>query len=337
MSAVSIIVPVYNAEQYIENCINSILAQNFKDFELILVDDGSTDLSGEICDRFALNDKRVRVLHLSNAGVSSARNAGIEHSAGDFIMFCDSDDYVSPDWMEKLYNRAINAPDCLALGGYTIHDLRGKTGRHELITYDKESCNKADFFEVCLKLLFYVVWNKIFNAEIIKKNNLRFNSDISLGEDLLFCLDYLRLSGDKIYITPDCGYQYVLRERESLNYKYYPNLKDINIKLYSEIYSCMESFGTDMSVYSEGFYFLYLRMLTETLKNTMSPQNKMSYFEKIRYNNSLMQSDIYKTCLKNAGPGEYSKLFLMCLKTGYYPVVIFYKKLCTLKRILKKH
>ena len=98
----SIIVPVYNVEQYLENCINSVLNQSYRNFQLILVDDGSKDSSGEICDRFAQKDSRVKVMHKQNAGVSGARNTGIEIATGQFICFIDSDDWIESDYLQKI-------------------------------------------------------------------------------------------------------------------------------------------------------------------------------------------------------------------------------------------
>lgn len=99
---ISIIVPVYNVEQYLENCINSVLNQSFRNFQLILVDDGSKDSSGEICDRFVQKDSRVKVIHKSNAGVSAARNAGIDIATGQFICFIDSDDWIESEYLQKI-------------------------------------------------------------------------------------------------------------------------------------------------------------------------------------------------------------------------------------------
>lgn len=98
----SIIVPVYNVEQYLENCINSVLNQSFRNFQLILVDDGSKDSSGEICDRFAQKDSRVKVIHKPNAGVSAARNTGIDIATGQFICFIDSDDWIESEYLQKI-------------------------------------------------------------------------------------------------------------------------------------------------------------------------------------------------------------------------------------------
>ena len=111
MALISIIVPIYNVEKYLEECINSILAQTYKELELILVDDGSTDHSGEICDKYASLDNRIRVFHQKNQGVSVARNNGLAFVHGEYMTFVDSDDYIAPDMVELLYNnmRAENA------------------------------------------------------------------------------------------------------------------------------------------------------------------------------------------------------------------------------------
>ena len=102
MPKISIIVPVYNTEKYISNCIESILKQKEKDFELLLIDDGSKDQSGRICDTYATKDDRIKVIHKKNGGVSSARNLGIDHAKGEMIFFIDSDDTVGPDYLKNL-------------------------------------------------------------------------------------------------------------------------------------------------------------------------------------------------------------------------------------------
>ena len=104
---ISIIVPVYNVEKYLKRCIDSILNQSFTDFELILVDDGSTDNSGEIIDEYAIKDERIKVIHKENGGLSSARNVGIEYSKGNYIAFVDSDDYINKNMYKILYKNAI--------------------------------------------------------------------------------------------------------------------------------------------------------------------------------------------------------------------------------------
>ena len=117
---VSIIVPVYNAEKHISDCLDSLLSQVFKDFEIILVDDGSKDCSGEICDRYAGKDSRVTVIHKENAGVSSARNKGIEQARGKYLVFVDSDDTVQPEYIGTLYKEITREDEDLVICGYKI-------------------------------------------------------------------------------------------------------------------------------------------------------------------------------------------------------------------------
>ena len=121
MPVISVICPVYNAEKYLARAVKSVLAQSFEDFELILVDDGSTDNSGELCDAFAAEDKRVRVIHQANGGVSRARNAGIDSARGEYIAFIDSDDYVFPYWLSDLYEAiAAEGADISRAGHYCV-------------------------------------------------------------------------------------------------------------------------------------------------------------------------------------------------------------------------
>ena len=121
---ISIIVPVYNADRYLKNCISSILNQSFYNFELILINDGSKDCSGEICDNYASKDKRVKVIHKNNEGVSIARNIGIDMSKGKYIMFCDSDDVIEKDWCRSLYNLYTNNHNSVAVCGFNIINYR---------------------------------------------------------------------------------------------------------------------------------------------------------------------------------------------------------------------
>ena len=123
---ISIIIPVYNVETYISNCIESILNQTFKDFELLLIDDGSIDESGRLCDNYKKKDSRINVIHTKNQGVSKSRNLGIKKAKGKYIMFCDSDDYVDKYWCEKLYNTIKNNPNSFILCSFTVHNQREK-------------------------------------------------------------------------------------------------------------------------------------------------------------------------------------------------------------------
>ena len=127
MSEISILVPVFNVEPYLEKCLKSLLAQTFQDIEIILVDDGSTDGSGEICDRFATTDERIHVIHKPNEGLSCARNIGISASTAPYIMFADSDDWVEPDFCQSPYRAAVDNNADLVLFSFTLVPADGRT------------------------------------------------------------------------------------------------------------------------------------------------------------------------------------------------------------------
>ena len=183
---ISVIVPIYKAEKYIYNSIDSIINQPFTDFELILVDDGSPDNCGTICDEYAKNDKRIKVIHKKNGGVSSARNIGIEKSSGKWICFVDSDDYLQPGF---LMNPNEYKED-LIIQSYQVFGDENRVIRYENKTITENNlkdCIKDHVDE----LIYRVPWGKLFKSNIIKDNNIRFHTDIHIGEDTLFMLEYL--------------------------------------------------------------------------------------------------------------------------------------------------
>ena len=203
----SIIVPVFNADEYLDRCLISILSQDFDSFEVILVDDGSTDASPLICDRYSATDPRFRTVHKKNGGVSSARNAGLELAKGEYIMFVDSDDALLPDALELMFENIIN--EDVVVGGYTIY-IEGTPGREVLplksATYRGEDMNafyKANIRRNCEML--DAPWSKIFRRKAI--GNLRFCEDLNYAEDKLFVFTFLsRCSSARTCSVPVYAY-----------------------------------------------------------------------------------------------------------------------------------
>ena len=191
---VSIIVPVYNVENYLEECVRSVLEQTYRNFELLLVDDGSTDSSPALCDRFAGEDPRVRAIHKENTGVSSTRNRGIEEARGDFIMFVDSDDLIQPEMLRKMVYAMTRYQTDLAISGFerfrddwvqhyrlSPYSLLILQGQMELASvYKKPNTN---MFGVS-------IWAKMYRADIIREHHIRFQTDIDYEEDCCFNIDY---------------------------------------------------------------------------------------------------------------------------------------------------
>lgn len=185
----SIIIPVYNTEKYLEKCVDSVLTQTYTDFEIILVDDGSKDKSSIICDKYSSKDARVRVVHKTNGGVSSARNTGLDICRGEYVMFVDSDDWLDPDFCEKLMSKAEGAD--LVAGGYTMVDKSGKSEyalKNRTIIFPEQL--GTNFDELYQKNFFNAPFSKIYKRDLIV--NQRFNTSVALGEDFLFNLEYLK-------------------------------------------------------------------------------------------------------------------------------------------------
>ena len=192
--SVSIIVPVYNAEKTIRRCIESILHQSCGDFELLVVDDGSPDSSGAICDAYAAGDARVRVFHKENGGVSAARNLALEQARGKYIQFLDSDDWITPDATLLLLRAAeeheadLVISDFYRVVGERV-SVKGDIEEGSVLTQEEYAAhmmeNPADFY-------YGVLWNKLYRRSIVERYRLRMDEEISWCEDFLFNLEYIR-------------------------------------------------------------------------------------------------------------------------------------------------
>lgn len=196
MPKYSVIIPVYNCIPYLELCIDSILAQSIRDFELLLVDDGSTDGSGELCDRLSLRDPRIRVFHKPNGGAASARNMGIENAAGEYLLFIDSDDTIEPDTLVLVDKETANGAELVIFGmafDYYRGNMLEKT--EKLCCAYSGRCTVAELAEEFSDFFddnaLSSSCNKVFLHAPILQNRLRFPEGITLYEDLDFCVAYL--------------------------------------------------------------------------------------------------------------------------------------------------
>ena len=263
---ISVIVPVYKTEEYLERCVNSILNQTYKEIELILVDDGSPDKCPEICDTFAQRDDRVKVIHKSNGGVSTARNAGLEIARGDYISFVDSDDYIELDMYEKMLSKAIeydcDVTMCDCVKDYpehsTIytHDIRdGFYSYEELLT---------EYYPHLIMMENVEYPATISNVTILWKNTLntpdmRYEPGIRFSEDLLFGAKLLRNAKSFYYMKGEALYHYVFNE-SSASHTFVDNKWDDYIKLFrciSNEFSNDRSFDFDYQIDLCLLFFVY--------------------------------------------------------------------------------
>ena len=212
---VSVIVPVYKVEEFLPKCIDSILNQTFRDFELILVDDGSPDNCGTICDEYAAKDSRIVVIHQENSGLSSARNAGLDIATGKYIYFVDSDDTIRSNLLETVIPYLDSGGDLVVFNHERIYsDGKVMPSKHELGTLTISKSNRAGFY--INTLLSYSIgweaWNRVFRRDIVETNHLRFADNRRIfAEDLYFSLCYCA-HVQKIISIPQLLYCYSVRE-----------------------------------------------------------------------------------------------------------------------------
>lgn len=217
MTRISVIVPVYNVEKYLSRCINSILTQTFSDFELLLINDGSTDNSGEICDIYAQKDKRIKVFHKRNEGVSAARNFGIENAIGEWIIFMDSDDYFSRNAFNLLLKTALYHKTSISTANFWIEqgENRWIFCRHGI-----EKAFKHSYIRLYFGLINFRAGSTLYSHQILKDHN--FDTALSRYEDAKHIYGIIR--NKKIAYTPTCVMTYSLDKKDGLSHK----VKDIS-------------------------------------------------------------------------------------------------------------
>jgi glycosyltransferase involved in cell wall biosynthesis len=214
---VSIIVPVYNTTEYLPRCIDSILAQTYENLEILLINDGSYDNSGEICDSYAAKDNRIRAVHQENAGVSAARNAGLNAAQGEWLGFVDSDDMILPDMFEKLYTAAIHNNKKISACGFTKHHLNGWK-EHRVSPSLPNDIPYEKSIELAMDDHHYdgIMCNKLFHHSIIQGDNpLRLDISIHFCEDLLFVAQAL-VRADGVAYVSEALYHYYVRQNSAI-------------------------------------------------------------------------------------------------------------------------
>ncbi len=209
---ISVIIPVYNAEKYLEESVNSIISSSvFYELEVLLVDDGSKDDSGAICDGFSQKYENIRTFHIENGGVSNARNVALSQAKGEYITFCDADDYYINDILSVALHK-LNETDSDLLFFEYLNENEDKSYSRVMYPFEKntvlkETCN-SDFFRFMLgETRFNSLWNKIFKREIITKNSILFNKEQRRGGDRDFVVHFLAKCETAFYI-PEAGYFY---------------------------------------------------------------------------------------------------------------------------------
>ena len=327
MAMVSVIVPVYNVEKYLHRCVDSILAQTFTDFELILVDDGSPDKCGAICDEYAQKDNRIRVIHKENGGPSSARNTGMEIAAGQYYMFCDSDDYVAPQWCERMFNAIRAHPNALVSS-----DIY-KTGHNEDFLIEQEEFADeimlSDYFSLYKHGISAYTPNKIFDSSIIRKNEIKFNPNCRFSEDVAFVVEYCCYCKEIVYI-PQKLYCYNQNDM-SLMCRYYDDLFALHLlPFWCRLQLIREE---ELGEYCDIWLYQFIHLFD----NVFDPRNSRPFLKKMLYNQKMMNTKEFRYCLAHAAGKKETSLTISILEThNYYLYWVFCKLAQFKQKILRK-
>ncbi|MBO5019506.1 MAG: glycosyltransferase family 2 protein [Clostridia bacterium] len=266
MAVVSIIVPIYNSEKYLNRCIDSILSQTFKDFEVILVNDGSSDNSGKICDDYALNDNRVKVLHKQNGGVSAARNDGIRAASGEYIMFVDSDDYIDSGMLQFMLEKQAGDVELVIcstriVGVQATQDFHLRDGEYYPCGLIEKFCLDNSF-----KISLSSPFAKLFRKCVLIENELVFDTNMSLGEDTDFNMRYVSKMHKKTVVMNEIYYSYVKDNEDSLFSKFRSHHYSNVTSVYDRIYEVASELGCSEAALLNLTEGHINRLITDVLK-----------------------------------------------------------------------
>ncbi|MDY4231555.1 MAG: glycosyltransferase family 2 protein [Candidatus Faecousia sp.] len=322
MKPVSIIVPVYKVEPYLRRCVDSILDQTFTDFELILVDDGSPDNCPAICDEYAKNDERIRVIHKKNGGVSSARNVGMKIAQGKYFLFCDSDDYVSPYWCEALYKQIEKSPDAWVycdLVRVEDTDLQSHLDMEE-----KQIAQNVSYYQTYLMGLSAYTPNKIYSATKIRDHAMSFCESEPVFEDVDFNLKYLAYCDGCVYI-PLKLYAYV-QHSDSIMHSYNPDWFAMHLLPF---YGRIPFIGEEnVSEYCDIWLYHFLRLFPVAFDK----RNPAPWFKKFAYNQRMLSSKEFQFCLRHASGKNENPLTIRILKTRCYLLYWLFDQIVRIKQ-----
>lgn len=329
MAQISVIVPVYNGAKYINKCIEMIINQTFKNFELIIIDDGSTDNTKEMINEYAKKDTRIKLISKKNEGTWAARNRGIDESIGKYIVFFDCDDWYEDDLLQEMYQSIENNDVDLVISGQTnvTVDENGETIRRVKVL------PKEYFFETKNEILDnYILlrkeeigdtlWNKIYKAEIIKKYTLKFEN-YKRGEDTIFNANYYELI-DNCIVLGKAFYSYRIENSNPVWLKYSENYLNIVSAESNTIIGKLEKWGkysSDAKEY-QSTHFSY--RIIEYFYGVVYPSNQISFknkYEKVL--NIITDEEVKKNLVCSNVNGKFNKLIIKLMKSKNVVLILF--------------
>ncbi len=327
----SVIIPVYNVEQYLCQCLDSILAQDFDDYEVILVDDGSTDKSGVICDQYAREHTAFRCIHKANGGHTSARKCGYEASRGEYISFVDSDDWIAPDMYHKICQviRHTHA-DIIHFGYIAAMPDKEETWQIPFSSgcYDKKRLEKEIYPRMLYAGTYFKygispnLWNKIFRRELLRKHLFQVPNEITVGEDALTTYSCM-LEASSMYFMEEAFYYYRSNDSSTSHSTVPFSRLSVNHRMFDTLHSTIDISSYPYMEQQIYYFIVYQCLLTYVLvfqnmtraSHNFQPENnfRQAFLEECRY--PLIHKAFSSIPVKAIG-GMHNKLYALCVRHG---------------------
>lgn len=315
---VSIIMPVYKVEEYVEKAIESIQNQTLKEFEFLIVDDGTPDRSGEICDAYAEKDSRLKVIHKENGGAPSARNVAIDMAKGEYLYFMDSDDWAEASMLEEMYLLAkINNSQLVVAGFYidtyyTDTEYRQDDFVAEDAVYMKQSDFRENAYKYFDKNLLYTPWNKLFEAKYIKENNLKFPQ--TFWDDFPFNLSIVRKI-ERVAVTSRQYYHFIRKRAESETAAYRPNMYEKREEEHDWMVELYKEWNVHNPESREMISRRYIERFIGCVENLTNPSCDLTYIQKRQEVKKMLSKKRVGQTLAIANPrSSYMKLMLIPIR-----------------------
>lgn len=322
---ISVIVPVYNMEQYLERCINSIKKQSYSNLEIILVDDGSTDHSADMCDTYAQEDQRIKVIHKVNGGLSDARNAGLAIATGAYIGYVDSDDWIEPQMYQKMYEACIEneaqVAVCRYAKVYSDETIRG--GNHKTTVFERDSILKVYLSDNSDYIVYNSVWSKLFAREIIVGEIFPVGKN---SEDIMYTTRAFCKVTKAVYLD-ECLYNYVLdREGSIMNVNRTERMFQDEIPFWREHIAYIRQHVSDEMGDMAAYYF-YRRMLSYymELSQQVETRNAAKQIASMMKNEKADILKVYGNAYEGKGDVVRMNIFMMS-PTAYKIMNKLYEK-----------
>ncbi len=340
MAKLSVIVPIYNVEKYLRKCLDSVINQTFKDMEIILVDDGSPDRCGEICDEYAARDNRIRVIHKENGGLPSARNDAIEIATGEWIAFVDSDDWLEPD----IYEKAVEAGDKYNVDILFFNYFKNIEEKEfgisifekDFFSDDRNYINSLQARALCKFLNpikengYEFPWNRILRQKFIMNNNLYFTK-VGAYEDLIYAINCFQYA-ERIAFIDVKGYHYRLNNT-SISAGYNPNRIVVDNAVFEELFRLAQVYHADESYYTALYSFIVCNVAVNITRYFFNRNNKNSLVHKMRYAASVIKEEPYYTAFERVDRSLLTKGGRFITIIRHHNVILLY--ICYLCKLIK--